>query len=482
MRYVMTRVMVCFVVCLFVSLALAPWGSAQQRDYKVTLADLEENKHFLDDPRPLFKGKLAYENWMPPDVYKKLTFDKEQMKSAWAEIVGFKAPDVVGKIAPEIKPGKYTYQDKEKHPGLKELMIPFYYDIFKPGGPPFAGNFPEITVIPTRQYYYALPVAEGTKKYAGQAKIDNAGYLAEDSYTAGLPFPKPSGPFKAAEIMYNWEKRYWHWENFFIAEYNKGYNKDLVMDYNGGIDWWDLRLQGRLLMEPYGWYDERARERKEYAVTLLRHVMPRDNYGTAFVINRYVPREELDQFHIYVNVLRRIRKMSATDTQDAVAGQDCIYEDKEGFSQKLNPKRYPYKFELIGEREYLVPTSTIDGSMYMSSKGLEFRNVEFERRPVYVIQGTQLDKNYVYSKRVFYIDKETFLLFHIQNYDQKGRLYRSMCTYTFFNPEMGMFGAIQVGFRDHIDTHSAVLLNYVTPAPWVTREHVNLGGLIAKGK
>ena len=35
-------------------------------------------------------------------------------------------------------------------------------------------------------------------------------------------------------------------------------------------------------------------------------------------------------------------------------------------------------------------------------------NFEWERRPIYVVELTELDKSYVYSKRVLYIDKETF--------------------------------------------------------------------------
>ena len=64
--------------------------------------------------------------------------------------------------------------------------------------------------------------------------------------------------------------------------------------------------------------------------------------------------------------------------------------------------------------------------MTSPSKKIEWRNIEFERRPVYVVQLTQQDPNYVYSKRIMYIDKETFYLFYVENYDQKKRLYRSL--------------------------------------------------------
>ena len=49
-----------------------------------------------------------------------------------------------------------------------------------------------------------------------------------------------------------------------------------------------------------------------------------------------------------------IRKMSATDSQDPVAGQDLIYDDAEGFLQKISPTRYPYEYRILEEREYLT--------------------------------------------------------------------------------------------------------------------------------
>ena len=134
-------------------------------------------------------------------------------------------------------------------------------------------------------------------------------------------------------------------------------------------------------------------------------------FGNVLSILNYTDTDKYDLFLLYINMLRRIRRMSATDSQDDVGGGDMIYEDLEFFDQKLSPKRFPYKFEVIAEREFLVPAHiTQESATYIDSKkGMEWRNIEFERRPMYVVQLTQLDKNFVYGKRILYIDKETFL-------------------------------------------------------------------------
>jgi hypothetical protein len=63
----------------------------------------------------------------------------------------------------------------------------------------------------------------------------------------------------------------------------------------------------------------------------------------------------------------------------------------------------------------------------------------------------------VYSKRIFYIDRETFSFYQVENYDRKGRLYRTFWTPYQFKPDTGMttWGGYLL-YRDHVDMHSNV--------------------------
>ena len=97
-------------------LLLLPTPAAwTQTLYGVGWDDILKAKANFDDPTHLFE-KLPHKDILPPEVWKSINYDQAQMKQVWSEVVGFKAPDVVGKIAPELKPGKYTYQDKDKLP------------------------------------------------------------------------------------------------------------------------------------------------------------------------------------------------------------------------------------------------------------------------------------------------------------------------------------------------------------------------------
>ena len=474
-----------FVICfwvIFLALGMkVPMLWAGEEFKVVTLKDLDDSKKLLDDPRPYLVEALSYKKILPPGVYAKLSYDVESMKKLWAEIVGFRAPDEVGKIAPEIMPGTYSYKDKEKYPGLKALMTEDYYKRFNPGAPPFAGNFPEIKVVPTRQYYWALPIAEATKKYVGQTKLDDkTGIIKEETYVVGYPFPRPEGKFKANQIIYNWSKRFWSWDSQYIIQDSKGWTGSHREDNTLSADGWMLRLKGRV-MEPYGWFDERAKEQGEDRIFSYKFYSPRDMFGNIISAGKYLSPDKFDQMMIYVSALRRVRLMSATDVQDIVGGADTIYCDSEIFSQKLSTNVFPSKSEVIAERELLLPVQR-DGSGYMSSKGLEYLNFEWERRPVYVVKMTQLDKNFVYGHRILYFDKETLMLRFVENYDQKGRLYRTSESIMSFAPEMGVPLYGENLARDHLDLHSSFVRTFMTPYPSIDRSKVSLGHLVTKGK
>ncbi len=478
------RIVFMSVLAVFVLVVLTPGVQAQTKyprpeTYIPTWSELEKHKKFFDDPRPVLK-EFGIKRFFPKELYDKLTFDQEKMKALWAELVGFKAPDVVGKIHPEIKPGKYTYKDVQANPAFKDLFIP---DLYKRIGPPagnHVGNFTEFEIIPTRQYYYSLPIAEMTKNNTNKSKLDAKGYLVEHSWEGGFPFPKPAGQFKAQQVMYNIDLGgiYVNYnQNCYMITRLLGYNGSRKVDFDGKIGVKRITLAGRALMEPSGFFDARAKQLGELDVTNIFFEAPRDQAGQVVQQTRYLDPEKPTQNLVYIPAFRRVRKMSGTDTQDAIGGQDVIYDDNGGWSQKQTPNRYPYKYEVLEEREFLTIANTTDGSETVDGKTFNLKGVRLERRPMYVIKLTQLDKNYVYSYRLVYIDKENFLNLHIANYDQKGRLYRTWTSPVAWLPEAGQFlwWAIPNLAMDHVDKHTTVEVPWVFPAAY-TRDDVRISG------
>jgi hypothetical protein len=467
-----------FLVCLLV-VTLVPIAAIGQEKipdpttYMKKITDVPNYKKGFDDPRPVFKTWNP-KNMLPPAMYNMIAGDPEKMKAQWAEVVGFKAPDVVGKIHPEIKPGKYTYQDVQASPAFKELMFETLYSRIKPGGPPHVGNIPEFEIVPTQQYYYATRIAEATLANAGKTKQDANGYVDYKTWKGGYPFPKPSGPFKAQQVAYNAFVYRQDREQGNGSSFGRvwGFDRNLKMDIDNQYQSDTLFLAGRVLLPPYGWLDAEAESRGELAMLTLSMVTPRDIAGMSILTTYYLDPNKADAMVMYLPSLRRVRKMSSTDTQDPIAGQDSIYDDQSGFSQKVSPTRYPYKYEIVDEREFLVVAPTIDGAEYVTSKGLEYHNIRMERRPMYVLKMTQLDPNYVYSKRIFYVDKETFAFYQGEYYDRKGRLYRTFSYAGQFMPDIGMMTWGGYGmYRDYVDLHSDVFLSLTQFCRW-SREQI----------
>ncbi len=474
-----------WILALFmVTAASADPGYPHPETYLPSPAEVEKAKTLLNDPRTLVGGKYDPRSLLPPELKDKFFFDAEKMKELWAEVVGFRSPDVVGQIAPEIKPGKYAYKDLDKYPGLKELMAPYFYELIKPGEPPFAGNMPEFEIVPPRQLYWALPVAQATKQNKGKTKLDDAGYILEDTWEAGYPFPQPSGEFKAQQYVYNHEKRYeFDGGNFCMYLQSVGVDRRLRIDQDQKGTVRSMRLKGRCFVEPYGWLDAQAEDRGEYMINIAFVLEPRDLYGAIMAQTFMAPADKQHQNLMYIPGFRRFRKLSATDSQDPVFGSDQIVDDTGFFMQKLSPDRYPYKYRIVEDREFLMPT-LYDGTEYADRENnFEFRGIRMERRPIVVIELIQQDRSYVYGKRLFYVDKETFQLRFVMNYDQKGRLYRTNSALFYFEPQfaqpIGWFGFCL--YRDHIDLHSGIVLSYVIPAIY-SRKDMGMGAMAAMAK
>ena len=452
--------------------------------YMPTHEQIEKEKRLFDDPRPVLKN-YGPTTLPPKEMVQYLTHDINKMKSLWEEIVGFKAPDVVGKIAPEVKPGKYSWQDVKSNPGLQELLPESIMDMIREPGPPFAGAIAEFEIIPTRQYYYPLPIAEATKQNLGKAKLDDKGYMITESIVSGIPFPRPSGKFKGRQILYDSKYRYIDYGlNFLGASNLVGFDSNIKQDNKQNYYLSMQRLGGRVMFEPKGFLNDRAAERREHCGIQIHYNEPRDITDMIWQSFQFQAADVYNQDMLYIPSMRRIRKLSATDTQDPMPGISSTYDDVGIFNQKISPVRYPMECKVVEEREYLMLAPTEDGSEYIRSDDMAMVNVKLERRPVYLLECTLLDTNYVYSKRVIYFDKEFLTCLWGDYYDQKGRKYRSQYTSWGWIPQYGNITGSSASWHyiDYVDKHSEIeKMTVILPADW-PENAISLRNLMKKSK
>jgi len=473
---------VIFSVCF---VPLSPWAGEQMppwQTYVPTHSSLAKQKAVVDDPTDLM-ATFHPKDILPAEVWNYAHFDVNEMKKQTTEILGFTALEMVGRIAQEVKPGKYTYQDLEKYPGLKELFPPAFLTRIKAGGPPLAGNVMDFEIAPTEQLHWALPICELTKQNLGKAKLDKDGYIVARSWQGGIPFPKPSGKFKAQQIFYNFEKRVDTWDGCDrMGGKSIGINKKLKIDARTEyiVNW--TKFMGRCFFPPFGWLDERAKKNGEWSANSVVMLAPRNRKGMITMQYRFDDPYKLDPWIVYTPSLRRIRKMAASDTQDPRG--DSTYDDTAFLVQKITPKKFPYKFDIIEEREYLIPYAYGTAKAWMDSEnGYAIRDLQVTRRPCYVLQMTQLDPNYIYSKRIYYIDQECFNTCWGEYYDQEGRLYRTNFIAMVYFPECGIltpYGQPSVKL-DYIDRHSTMQPTTAVPVSF-DRDVFTMKYLIKKSK
>ena len=267
-------------------------------------------------------------------------------------------------------------------------------------------------------------------------------------------------------------------ESYHLLINNLGFNSNLKQDLNSVIEIYSMRVEGRCLFKPLGYFDQRAIDEGESRLNVIKWQSPRDLFGMAYINNTY---DDPDKQHLnmmYIPAIRRVRRMSGTDVQDPLGGQDMCADDGDLFNQKLSKERYRYEYKVLEEREYLVPFATDDGQGYIASEGLEWRDYEFERRPMVVVELIQTDSNYIYSKRVLYFDRELQVLHFAANYDQKGRLYRTLLTRRYHQPESGISYMNDTIYLDHIDLHTTLQRSYILVGPSVDRGDFSLKKLI----
>jgi hypothetical protein len=201
----------------------------------------------------------------------------------------------------------------------------------------------------------------------------------------------------------------------------------------------------------------------------------------------YTNPDKDDMMLMYIPAMRRIRKMSTTDVQDSPGGGNNIYNDNEGWMQKLTPNMFPYKMRVLEEREFLLPSMTTKGEEYVkiTENGQTLENLKLERRPTYVMELTQLDPSYVYSKKIMFVDMETFMFTFTENYDQKGRWWRFWNAMSYgWHPESGMISwhGMFNGGGDRIEKHGGVgLMQFQYPA-FYERKDISLLGIARMSK
>jgi Protein of unknown function (DUF1329) len=317
----------------------------------------------------------------------------------------------------------------------------------------------EIHVGPPHHWNLPKPYLEATEKYGAQTRLvkqDDGQYKLEN-YTAGVPFPNPTGPFKGTEIAANVTYRMGsHIVAVSVAQGNNGffYTKDRFGNYSSlysdvvyrqlsynwqpGVPQTDPGANGAWYTE---WLMVQWPEQSKYTASLT--ILWQDNLRD-------------DDDYAFVPSLRRSLRLSTSARCSPLLGSDMIKDD-----QRVGWNGGVGRFEgtMLPDRKILSLTY-MDGKAAGTFPG-EYDGMlgwpkpswgNWEVRDAYVVDIHRIPSQaagYCYGKRIDYIDKQYYDNLAEDIYDSNMKLWKVMMvafsptTYDTFGEQMGFCGIVE---------------------------------------
>jgi hypothetical protein len=280
-----------------------------------------------------------------------------------------------------------------------------------------------VDVYPTHRTV-AVPqrVIDNTTKNATGAKTAEGG-VALDNVLPGYPFPIPK---TGSEAIWNHLLRY------------QGLGYDQPRYDNWNVDSAGVPTLAVTADAWWAWpiYDPKKANAmitatEPYFMSKILYVGPARRNGEALlVIDAVNPLKQPRKAYQYLPGQRRVKLAPdlCCDTPNPGAAGAGTYDDVSVFQGAID--RFDWK--LIGKKEMYVPYSNYRLTYHKTAADITKPNhvnpdlVRWELHRVWVVEATlKPDKRHIYSKRVFYIDEDSWAAVASDQYDARGQLYRS---------------------------------------------------------
>jgi outer membrane lipoprotein-sorting protein len=122
---------------------------------------------------------------------------------------------------------------------------------------------------------------------------------------------------------------------------------------------------------------------------------PADVKGTGFLSFEYDDPSKEDDRWLYLPALKKVRRISGSSKNDYFMGTDFTYDD-------------------MGDRSVDEDTHTL------------LREEVIEGHPCWVVESAPKEKNYMYSKKVNWIRKDSLIAAKVEFYDRRGSLIKTL--------------------------------------------------------
>ncbi|MCU7814493.1 MAG: DUF1329 domain-containing protein [Candidatus Thiodiazotropha sp. (ex Rostrolucina anterorostrata)] len=294
-----------------------------------------------------------------------------------------------------------------------------------------------VTVGETTSFDLHPNYVQATRDGLGKVKLGaKSGEI--EGFIAGRPFseePSMDDPRAGEKLAWNYKYGYNWGDNAAIYPFYWKYK-----DMNSGklertikFNFHFLNYMHRVNQEPLP--EISPNPSGMFRAIYVQAIEPFDVKNTQLLIHRYEDDLKRDNAWLYLGFQRRVRRLASGQVTDAFLGSDVMIEDFEGYNGRINDMEWTFK----GAKNILVPFynhngltlseehKESDGYQFveMGDKGNCFPQITWQLRKVYELENKPKDANHPISKRVHYIDAQTFTIPRTLTYDRKGDLWKS---------------------------------------------------------
>ncbi len=333
---------------------------------------------------------------------------------------------------------------------IPDVFVQIYKDPEKWGAPADNSYF---MIKAYEQFVDTQGTIDATKKYSPLVKMNADGWIENYGDLAGVPFPDPK---TGQELAWNFDFNTHGDSNHYR---NKGpvITPGMSVERRTETERWELYYIHRVDVQPLPKYEK---NKKGIHRGMFQHMYkPSESNNTRFFNLRYIDPSKSDDGYMYYAPFRRIRRISVGQRTDTVDGSDFIYDDEYGWDGHIQRNTY----KLIGRKDLLCARRT-DNTKFERIPGQAVpSNIVRERINTYVVELKSKDPNYIYSKRIWYLDPETYLVTWTDIYDDLGKIWKCFeVMNTEFPSKQGGTKMLPSGYItiDIQRTHAANLLSY----------------------
>lgn len=310
-------------------------------------------------------------------------------------------------------------------------------------------------IVPTVADWKPNPgYIEATEKYKGQCQVDENGNLL--NFTAGCPFPdvdpKEDPVIAGAKVAWNHFWKCYGDDKYYTSFTGYILDKNMAQRINKSYTR-RLNMRGRTELDPKPEILPNP-EKVDYRDLAMQR-FPFEVKGLGVLTFRYEDPKKEDDCWLYIPAMRRIRRMSTAARDDTFGGTDTTWDDYYIWCGKNQTQT----FKLIGVKDaYHVRHEPKEIFPERSKKFPCVSGGYYEKITAWVVEATPKSPTAIYSKRVWWIDPMFWDIVLCDDYDRKGRAWKSVTMRMF--TEGNIHHSHTMEFTDIVNTHGTIWESY----------------------